>query len=420
MLKRNHHKRSFILIILWISGSTFVYAQSYSQLIFDEKQTAQVGSANLITLHHVLYGFEDAHIRDTLFSENSGLKKTAGIGYRFAKLFLLDQPIDQFISLTQHEVFGHGFRFREFEFESIFYNLNLTYPYGKGGGYAGAWGSKITPTLQERNVLNTGGVEANRLMADNITYQVLLDDNLHYRQGLLFNRAQNNLFRYLWSSRTGEQIIDGSNDMNNYINGVNYMYGNGTKNKYNFTILSNQSFISFINPMQLYALYTVLYTYGVKGEKSIKKIPMIRLFGVRYLPAFNYSLTPFGSQYHVVNHVRYKQTLISGEFMLGDKTFNEFYGISLKGFNLLNKKRLSLNVHADIWNQPELELENYSAAKRANTTGGSLKADIHYRPYDRPDRLGLFAQVGYKSNGFVMGEMLSETYILRFGLSMHL
>lgn len=407
-------------VVLGISLHGALYGQSASQLLYDEKQSMQVGAANLITLHHALYQFTDKYVRDTLFAENTIFRKATGAGYRLAKLALLDHPIDQFMSLTQHEVFGHGFRYREFEYESVFYNLKIGFPYGRGGGYAGSWGARIPPTAQERNVLNSGGVEANRILADNITYQVLLDDEIHYRQGLLFYIAQNNLLRYLWSSRNGTRTLDGSNDMSNYINGINGMYGVGLTDKYSLTKLSNQSLITFINPMQAYALYSILYNYIIKGEKRMKRLPMIRVSNLGYLPALNYSLTPFGSQYHFINHVKYKQTLISADFTAGDRTFNDFYGVSLKGFNLINKQKLSLNVHADLWNQPELELEEYTTVKHSNTMGGAIKTDIIYKPLKRDNRMGLFIQIGYKSKGFVMGEMLAETHILRFGLSMHL
>lgn len=420
MVKKHLYAGKWFFISLFLTWFSRVQAQSYSQLIYDNEYSAQMGAGNLITLHHALYNFTDKHIRDTFVAENTFLKKSAGVGYRLAKLFLLEHPIDQFISLAQHEVFGHGFRYREFEYENVFYNLKIGYPYGKGGGYSGSWGARIPPTTQERNTLNIGGVEGNRLLADNITYQILLDDEIHYRQGSLFYIAQNNLLRYLWSSRNGSRSLNGSNDMSNYINIVNTQYASGKADGYNLTVLSNQSLISLINPMQLYAVYSMLYTYGIKGEKSLKRIPMIQFKNITYLPALNYSLTPFGSQYHFVNYVKYKTSLVSADFMHGDNMFNTFYGVSLKGFNLLNTQRVSLNLHIDIWNQPELELEKYSTLKKPNVTGEAVKLDIQFRPYVRPNKLGLFVQAGYKSKGFVMGEMLKETYILRCGVSMHL
>lgn len=398
--------------------------QSYSQILFDKQQSQYFGSYNLITLHQALYSFEDKYIRDTLFKENNFLKKTAGFGYRLTKLLLLDAQVDGFIALSQHEVFGHGARFREFEYEKNSFNLNLYPPFGNGSGFAKYGTLKKgykSPTPQEYMAINIGGVDGEMLLANNIASQILLDDTLHYRQGLLYVIAQNNLLLYLWHTRyTKPENISAGNDMVNYINGINYLYPHPVDQTYDVNKLSNQSLISFANPLQIYSAFSILYTYGIKGQKQLKKIPMIKFGKVRYLPAFNYSLTPFGSQYHFINYIRYKTMLFSGDFNIGDNTFNNFYGLSIKGFNIINKKRMTLNFHLDVWNQPDLELEKYSAPNPMNKIGEAFKMDLMLRPFDRQNRLGLFVQTGYKTKGYIIGEPLAESFILRYGISMHL
>lgn len=398
--------------------------QSYSRITFDKQQSQYFGAYNLITLHHALYSFEDKHIRDTLFKENNFLKKAAGISYRIAKLILLDVQGDGFIALAQHEVFGHGARFREFGFEKNSFNLNLYPPYGDGSGYARYGTLKEDwkyPTIQEDMAVNIGGVDGEMLLANNLSSQILLDDTLHYRQGLLYLIAQNNQLLYLWSTRyTKPENISPGNDMANYVNVMNYLYSHSIDNIYDIKKLYNQSFISFVNPFQIYSAFSILYTYEIKGQKQLKKIPMIKFGNVRYLPALNYSLTPFGSQYHFVNYIRYKSMLFSGDFNLGDNTFNNFYGTSIEGYNIVDKKRITLNFHLDVWNQPELELDNYNITTKANKTGEAFKVDLMIRPYNRQNKLGIFIQTGYKTKGYIMGEPLAKSFILRYGLSLHL
>jgi hypothetical protein len=416
-------KYYFILLLL-IALSIHANGQSYSQIIFDKQQSQNFGSYNLITLHHLLYSFEDKHIRDTLFKENNFLKKTAGFGYRMAKLYFLDAQLDGFIALSQHEVFGHGARFREFGYEENSYNLNLYPPFGDGHGFARYGNLKKGfkyPTSQEYSAINIGGVDGEMLLANNLASQILLDDTLHYRQSLLYLIAQNNEICYLWFTRYSKpENIKPGNDMVNYINGINYLYSHSIDKVYDLKELSNQSLISFANPLQIYAAFSILYTYGIKGKKQNKKIPMIKFGEVRYLPALNYSLTPFGSQYHFINYVRYKRMLFSGDFNLGENTFNNFYGLSLKCYNLIDKKRITINFHLDAWNQPELELESYSRPLKANKIGEAFKVDVMLRPYIQQNKLGLFLQIGYKSKGYISGETLAESFILRYGLSIHL
>jgi len=399
-------------------------AQSYSTIIFDEHQSQNFGSSNLITLHKVVYQFEDKHIRDTLFKENNFIKKTGGFGYRMAKLLLLDAQIDCFTALLQHEVFGHGARYRELGYNENSFNLNLYFPFGDGSGFAqrGVLQSGYkSPTYQENISIAIGGVDAEMLLANNLTNQMLLDDTLHYRQGLLYLISQNNGLLYLWKTRLESPTkIKSDNDMAAYINDMNFFYAKPNGGTYNLNTLSNQSLISFANPIQLYSAFSILYSYGIKGQKQLKKIPMIKLGNVRYLPAFNYSLTPFGSQYHFMNYVRYKSMLFNADFMLGNNTFNNFYGVSVKGFNMVNKERITLNFHIDFWNQPNLVLDTYLKPTGAYQAGGACKVDIMLRPFRRQNKIGLFVQTGYKTKGYITGEVLSEFFILRYGLSLHL
>lgn len=423
-LKSSFLIKSYLIVTFGITLSINSKGQSYSQVIFDKQQSQYFGAYNLITLHQTLYSFEDKHIRDTLFKENNFFKKTLGFGYRTAKILLLDAQLDVFISLLQHEVFGHGARFREFGFEENSFNLNLYPPFGNGTAFAQYGTLKATykyPTIQEYMAINIGGVDAQLLLANNLTSNMLLNDTLHYRQGLLYLISQNYLVSYLWTTRyTKPANIKSNNDMIAYINDGNYLYAPPGGKIYDIKKLSTQSLISFANPFQIYSAFSILYTYGIKGQKQLKKIPMIKFRNVRYLPAFNYSLTPLGSQYHFINYIRYKRILFSGDFNLGENTFNNFYGISIKGFNIMDKKRITLNLHLDVWNQPDLELEKYSTPDSVNKVGGAFKMDLVLRPFIRENKLGIFVQTGYKTKGYIIGEPLAESFILRYGLSLHL
>jgi len=426
-LKNSHSSfllKCCLIVATSIACSFSSRGQSYSHLVFDGKQSQYFGADDLITLHHALYSFEDKYIPNKLFRENNFIKKTAGFGYRAIKLLILDAQLDCFIALTQHEVFGHGSRFREMGFKKNTFNLNLYWPFGDASGtsYYGTLKTGMKyPTAQEYIAINIGGVGGEKLMANNLTSQMLLEDTLHYRQGLLYLIAQNNLLLYLWDTRfTPTNKIKAGNDMMNFITGITNVYSHPVDRTYELKKLSLQSLVSFANPLQLYSAFSIIYTYGVKGQNQLNKIPMIRFGQVRYLPMLDYSFTPFGSLFHFVNYIRYKRMLFSGDFSLGDNTFKDFYGISLKGYNLLNTKIITLNGHLDFWNQPVLELDNYYKPTGGNAPGGAIKADVILRPFKLPNKLGLFLEAGYKTKGYIEGETLASSLILRYGISMHL
>ncbi len=416
--------RFFTLFVTVLIFTSVLKGQSYSQFIFDKKQSEYFGANNLSSFHHGLYLFEDKYLPDTLLKRNRCWKKSINIGYRLVKFYFVDAQMDGFIALLQHEVFGHGARFREFGYQKNSYNLNLYPPFGSGGGFAQrgslANGSK-PPTYQENIAVNFSGVESEMLLAKNLTTEILLNDSLHYRQGLLYLISQNNQLLYLWYSRlSSKERNKAGNDMMNYIAGVNYYYGKPGTKGYDINLLSNQSLISFGNPIQLYSAFAIVYDYLIKGRKGMNKIPMIPLGKVGYLPAFNYSLTPFGSQYHFTNYLRYKRMLFNCDVGLGNNTFNDFYHISASAYNLINNRWITMNCSADFWNQPKLELESYGLHTSSNSPGGSCKVGLIVRPFKLLYKAGLYVEAGYKSKGYLPGEDLAETFILRYGFSLHL
>jgi len=245
------------LIVLLIFGSFYkqAEAQSYSQLIFDQHQSEFLGAYDLSTLHHALYSFENRFLPDTVLKKNRVPKRFGNFGYRLIKFYFLDAQIDGFIALMQHEIFGHGARYREFGYKNNSFSLNLYPPYGDASGFASRGtlqpGYK-SPTYQENIAIHTSGVEAEMLLANNIAAEILLNDTLNYRQGLLYLIAQNNELLYLWSTRfTSTAHIKAGNDMNNYINAVNYYYAKPGLKGYDINQLSNQSIISFGNPIKV-------------------------------------------------------------------------------------------------------------------------------------------------------------------------
>ena len=208
-------------------------------------------------------------------------------------------------------------------------------------------------------------------------------------------------------------------DIGTYIDNVNSFYGTESNKQYNINQISAQSLISLANPIQLYSLYTVLFQYVIKTKKHFHDIPMIKIGKVRYLPLFNYNLTPFGSEFQFSNIIRHNKRLFSFDVSLCDNMFNSFYGGTLKIFNIIENQKIGINLNCAIWNQPELELDNPLLKPTNNKTGGSMKIDINLRPVFLKSKLSLFIQAGYKTKGYLMGEPLKETFILRYGVSFH-
>lgn len=62
------------------------------------------------------------------------------------------------------------------------------------------------------------------MLANHIASDALLDDNIHYRQGLLYLSTQNHLFKYLLGTRYMQSVADmQGNDMDAYIDQINQL-----------------------------------------------------------------------------------------------------------------------------------------------------------------------------------------------------
>lgn len=416
----------FVVVILTNSVkcsalSITAYPQSYFSIIFDKNKSEVFGAHNLIVAHHTAYDFTDKILPNNFFEENTFIKKTFGFGYRMTKLFLFEAQQDHIIFLMQHEVFGHGARYREFGHINNSYNLNLYFPFGKGGGFARSGnlkkGYNISP--DESLTKTFGGSEASLLLAKTLSDKFIMNGSIHYREASLYLLSQNDLLFYIWNTRIRKNKFPnfGFGDIDSYIFNINNKYY-FERNNYDIEKLSVQSLVSLLNPIQFYSAFSILYNYGLKGERKLNNIPMINIGSVMYLPYVTYKFTPFGTQFGLSNHIKTDNKMYIIDVEVGDKTFNEFYSVGMKIYNLIGNKKYSVNLHTGIWNQPQMNMERYPILYQGNKTGGIFKMDFMIHPFNLKYNVGLFLQTGYKTKGYTIGEPLDKSFILRYGLCM--
>lgn len=410
---------SFFFIFLFNTAKS----QSFSHLVYEANKSQYFGAANIPFIHKAIYTFEEKYLPDTLFSEKTFLRKTGGIGYRLSKLFFLDLQTDRYLSLVQHEVFGHGARYREFGHRENTYNMNLFFPFGTGGGFArsGPVESGFIISADERIMKTIGGSEGNLVLGNVLASEMLLEKSIHYRDALLYLNSHNDLLGYIWYTRylDSQNDIPSSNDMSSYIFEMNSRYSGITEN-YDIKKLSRQSLMSLLNPLRLYSAFTIGYTYLVKGKPRLTKIPMIQIGKISYLPMIIYKLTPWGTEFQMILNLMSEKRVLSIEAGMSDGTFKKYYSGGFKIFNLWNTDRFNMNFQLNAWHQPELNLENPSFEENENILGAMLKTEIHFAPLKNYSNSRFYLQTGFKTKGYAVGEPLAETILLRFGLSFKL
>ena len=323
-------KKTISTILYLFFVSTFTFSQSPYNLIYDTNQSQYFGAENIATFHSFIYRGFDKFIPHRLSDEKTFLKKTVGIGYRFAKLSLVDFQIDFLLALTQHEVFGHGSRMRELGYIDIHYNLSPLPPFGRGGSYASAdYPIDFIGTKYQRMAISFSGNEGNLVLSENLEERMLMKNNIHYREALLFWTSRNNLLAYSISTL----FLNDEGDILSYIKILNP----GNEIKYDDKKLFLHNLTAVLNPIQLYSVWTMTNTYLLKGESRLEKFPTFKIKEYQYVPSINFNLTPFGSEFLINQYLIKNNRLLRAQIRIGENTFNNFYGGGIKCINLIRK-----------------------------------------------------------------------------------
>ena len=405
------------LLLSFLLGLTSLSAKLQAQLpnllIYDQTQSQTFGSENLVSIQHLVYRGMDEVIPQKFNEETNFGTKSIGIGYRFAKIVLLDFQMDFFLALSQHEAYGHASRYREFEFENIKYNLNFFPPLGPGGGSASAtWPEGYVNTITNRMLIGAAGNEGNTLLADNLEARMILGRKLHYRQSLLYLTARNNLLVYTAST----YWRDTGGDVANYLERLNTL----GPAEYDLKTLFIQNLSTFANPIQFYAAWTLSKKHLIDGDTNWDDLPMIPIKDLYYLPTINFNLTPFGAEFFLNNYLLENERLWRLQVRLGESTFRNHLGLGLDAYNILQNPRFRVNASAHLWHQPSFEFGIYETILVEEGLGGMATASLAAFPFQNAPNFGLYGQLGYKSYGYFLGEPLDKGWILRFGLAMEL
>jgi hypothetical protein len=408
---------AFVSALLVYSTAT---AQIPNYLVFDKELSQSFGAENGITLHKFLYEKTDEFIPLRLNEENTFWKKSGGIGYRLLKASVLDLQVNWMFTVVQREAFGHGSRFREFGYSANYYNFYLIPPLGRGGSYAieGTLAPNKMTTLPEISAMHFGGNEANLVLSDRLSSRAILEGDMHYQESILYLMTKNNLLFYLWNDRLLSDFVTLDGDVDSYILNLNRFYSNANGKEYSTDKLSLQSLVSLLNPMQIYSVVSLAKDYLLDGNARGKKIPSINFSKFNYLPSMGYNLTPFGSEFILTNYFFTDEQSLQVNLNYGDQTFFDFYSAGAKAFNLFPRQKLYVGAEMQIWSQPELQLEEWTLTQNEAQLGGLVRADVSYFPFKESKDFGLFAQVGYKTKGYVLGERLDEGLLLQFGISL--
>lgn len=385
-------------------------------LTYDTHLSPAAGADNLLTAYYTLAGIEDRFLKPKWTEEDRFFPKCGGIVYRMGKLVFIDYPLlAVYADLFQHEVFGHGYRAREFGYEDIEYQFGP--PFTGGGQTSYHYPGSTGATWDQDIAMAAGGVEANAILAGKVKQDWLRTGNMEYRGALLYILATNNFSGYI--AVTDENELAGSepdlsNDMLHYVSSVNRKQGETDLESYRVRLkdLEQYSAAPILDPYYWYAFWTLFKTHLWSGSKRFG-IPAIPLGPVRYLPSFNSMLTPWGPEFRFENLLAWNRRTLIARYRIGDDAYRSNWGADLEASEILTVAGASLDAEIHFWKQPRLKLDrgDLEPAESRFGTGQSLTVFLPPVSAKLPIRLAVGGD--FKTSGFLPGAKLDEGFSLR-------
>ena len=394
----------FNIFLLFFSAKIAFASQT---ILYDPYFSPYAGSADLLFAEELLIWGEDALIK------SSGRDSTSKVWGRTLEQFLFWYNVNMMAAVTQHEVFGHGYRLRELGYSPNKYTVT---PWG-GATYFDVSDSFL---MGELLAVDVAGLEAEAILARDLKMQWIQRGNIDGRLSMTYTQAEQSLFWYTLITQLGrlkkEEASEG-NDIESYIthNNASYLDGELTIGK-----LTRWSLFNWLDPMTFYAYYAFFY-YMAEGKSWT--FPMIP-FGekIRYLPNVRIGYAPYSPEAYLENFFSINGNPLYFYFKGGKRSVGG--GIAYN--QVFAGKRGTIGFRLDGWNQSKF----LSTA----TVGDFIEGESVFRPVLNQRRWGaafsilstlnlfsqlaLYTEFGGKTSGYLPGYSLDKAVTIRIGLTL--
>jgi|JI9StandDraft_1071089.scaffolds.fasta_scaffold01324_8 hypothetical protein len=321
-----------------------------------------------------------------------------GVG-RFGKWYV-DSLLSSFLYVAQHEFFGHGYRAREFDFSYVGYEIGIAH------GFTRFYASEYNNLLYtQQAAFNAAGMEATTIMSQRVRDNFFLDGKIDRRDANLFFFSAYDQINYIYGSSDEKTTV--GNDINGYVNTVNNWYGNKV-----LTVkkLRNKDVWDLLDPTLYMALYTQV-CYVIDGDFN-QPMYMFDIKKYKYLPTPRLLLSPWGPEFQLQNNVvTPKNQLLQVNLRYGKTSFIKSYGIDVLMRPIYKYKDFSFGNKLYLWRQPKFLTQNYAAA----VDNGFGVGEFVNVEYNIKGKYMAYAELGYKTSGYIQGYPLGNSTVWRFG-----
>jgi hypothetical protein len=389
--------------------------QLASVALFDPHLTVGAGATISATIGTLVAHAEERAIPDQLFGEAGASRRTANVTYRFLKHLFFDAPQEQLLLVFNHEVFGHGGRLRERFDGPIAYHIEIPAPYGGGAGET-SFVLNRAPTPYELLAMSAGGMESTSVVASIVAERAFVDGRMQPRDALRYLLFEFDTQGYIASTDGNEEPGHDVGDFLTMYNDVATAVGAQRLTPHQ---LRRESLAGLLNPMGAYALVGVA-RYWWNGATDIR-VPTLSIAGIRYLPLVRYRLTPYGTEWSLVNALAGRLRPTEVEVRIGRSPLETPWGIGVRQRSVAAWRGWNVDAAVDMWRQPPIAGTDARRVEFDLRTGARVRGRARHPVMPVPfstSRATLIVEVGVKSAGYLPGEPLRGGIVARAGIGL--
>jgi hypothetical protein len=374
------------------------------------------GAALMATLGEAVARAEHKIVPHRLFAEGGLSRRAANVTFRLGRFVFFDAPQERLVMVVNHELFGHGARVRERFDGPIDYVIGVPRPYGNGGGST-RFVLDRNPLPHERLSIHAAGMEANAVAADLLASAASARGNMTARHALRYLEFELDTLSYVLS--TDEDGEEPGHDVGDFLAVYNELAAGAGAPALRIRTLRRDTLASLANPVVAYAAWG-LARYIAIGADDVT-VPMLTIGGMRYLPLVRYRLTPFGTEWSLVNELGGRVRPTQVELRVGRSFDARPWAIAVRQRERPVWRAWTGDLALAVWRQPEFVESSVDPFPPAMRMGAHLRGR-----FERPlipfsaDRATLIVDLGLKSAGYVPGEPLGGGFIARAGVGLPL
>ena len=401
--------------------------QLAAEVLVDRDLTVGSGASISAAIGELVARGEDRAVPHRVFAECGdeskpdrpsaacGVRRTANVTYRLVKHVFFDAPQEHLLLVFDHEMFGHGARLRERFDGPIGYHIEPPPPYGGGGG-ATSFVFDRMPTPWEELAVSAGGMESTSVAAASVAEHAFVDRTMHPRDALRYVTFELDPLRYIASTNDEEEP---GHDVGDFLRTYNDLAAATGSRALTPRTLRRESLIALANPMVAFATYGIA-RYWWNGSTDVA-VPALSLAGVRYLPWFRYGLTPYGTEWSLVNVLGGRMRPTEVDVRVGRSLQTRPWGIGVRQREVAKWRGWTVDAAADVWSQPPVDESDPASLALDPRLGGRVRGRVghSFLPIGS-SRATLLVDVGVKTGGYVPGEPLRGGVVARAGVGIPL